>query len=307
MTSGATPAAWHYVIGGLTVRSAIELPLDPVAAQPPDVDVTEEPIRSLPQAVEGKRLVATGDDRAVRLLWPGLAGMEVEAGRSIRIQKDAGVSGAEVAPLVLGVGLGLAIHQRGRLVLHASAVGLPDGAVAFVGVKGAGKSTMAAALASRGHAVVTDDALPVDLDGNAAMAWPGPAALKLWPESAAAVGRSARRLRRLHPAASKRVVGDLPATSRPVPLRAIYALFVGDEVVIQPMRGQEAILELIRHSYAARFVPSLGATPSHFGRCARIAAEVPIFNLVRPASLDALPDVAAALEAHAAGLSQQRS
>jgi hypothetical protein len=169
-------------------------------------------------------------------------------------------------------------------------------------MKGAGKSTMAGALSARGAQIVADDALPVDTDGRIARAWPGPTALKLWPESVAAIGRSPRRLRRLHPRASKRVVVDLVATSQPVPLRAVYALHVGNDLLVEPLRGHAAVVELIRHSYAARFVPALGATPEHFARCVRLAGKVPLFNLLRPAALDRLGEVAALVEAHAAGL-----
>jgi hypothetical protein len=299
----AHPATWHYRIAGLGVRSSISLPLDPVAAADVDVEVVDREASEVADAPSGgPRLVAGGDDREITLRWRGLASMTIEAGRGMSVVRDPGVASDDVAPLVLGVGMGLILHQRGRLVLHASAVHLPRGAVAFVGMKGAGKSTMAGALTARGALIIADDALPVDMNGHTAQAWPGPTALKLWPESVTAIGRSPRRVRRLHPRASKRVVVDLMATSQPVPLHAIYSLHVGNDLSVEPMHGHAAVVELIRHSYAARFVPSLGATPEHFSRCVRLAESVQMFSLARPAALDRLAEVAEFVEEHVAGL-----
>jgi hypothetical protein len=189
-------------------------------------------------------------------------------------------------------------------VLHASAVGLPSGAVAFVGEKGAGKSTAAGAFLARGYPLLTDDVLPVagTEGGGDVLALPGPAALKLWPESARALGYAPRRLPRLHPAGTKRVLGAAPAETEGRPLRALYVLDVGEALAVEPVRGHLALVELLRHAYVPRFVPDLGATPAHFARCARVARAVPIFRLRRPPGLEKLPDLVAVVEAHVVGL-----
>jgi serine kinase of HPr protein (carbohydrate metabolism regulator) len=56
------------------------------------------------------------------------------------------------------------LQQRGRLVLHASAVTVDLGVVAFMGGPGWGKSTMAAAMYARGHSIVADDVTAVRAD-----------------------------------------------------------------------------------------------------------------------------------------------
>ena len=63
----------------------------------------------------------------------------------------------DVATYLLGPVLGLLLRLRGVTCLHASAVAFGEQAVAFVGSEGAGKSTTAAALALRGHAILSDD------------------------------------------------------------------------------------------------------------------------------------------------------
>ena len=65
--------------------------------------------------------------------------------------------------LLEGFVLGLLAGLRGALVLHASAVELPDGrALAFIGPSGTGKSTMAALLTRAGCRLLADDVVAVE-------------------------------------------------------------------------------------------------------------------------------------------------
>ena len=83
----------------------------------------------------GAILARTRTERRVWAVWPAASSLE------------------DVATYLLGPVLGLLLRLRGVPCLHASAVAFGDSAVAFAGSEGAGKSTTAAALASRGHAV----------------------------------------------------------------------------------------------------------------------------------------------------------
>ncbi len=69
----------------------------------------------------------------------------------------------------------LLLAELGQLALHACAVDGPAGAILFCGPSGRGKSTVAAALAVRGHAVLADDVTVIaDLAARPTV-WPGPA------------------------------------------------------------------------------------------------------------------------------------
>ena len=63
---------------------------------------------------------------------------------------------------------------HGAVLLHASAVEGPDGAVAIVAAQGSGKSSLAAQLALDGWPLVTDDILAVERRGEQIVAHPGP-------------------------------------------------------------------------------------------------------------------------------------
>jgi hypothetical protein len=180
--------------------------------------------------------------------------------------------------------------------LHASAVALDGGAVAFLGGPGWGKSTLAAALYARGHGILADDVTAVDADAGSPMVFPGFPQLKLWPEAAAALGDAPETLPRIHPMLEKRA---RPAgrgfPEAPLPLRRIHVLARGPAHEIEPLRPQEALLELVRHSYCARLLQALDAR-RHFLHCARLANCVPVCRLKGERSLSALPDLAHLVE-----------
>jgi hypothetical protein len=69
----------------------------------------------------------------------------------------------EVIPVIItGLLVALILELRGQCVLHASAVEIDGLAVAFVGLSGQGKTTVATMLCVEGAPLVTDDVLPVE-------------------------------------------------------------------------------------------------------------------------------------------------
>ena len=79
----------------------------------------------------------------------------------------------DTATYLLGPVLGILLRLRGVTCLHASAVAFGEKAVAFVGSEGAGKSTTAAALARRGHAVLSDDVVALAERNGIVLCAPG--------------------------------------------------------------------------------------------------------------------------------------
>lgn len=107
--------------------------------------------------------------RAAGLGWlvlPGVATFRFE-GEGPVVALPAGGSPGEIEEAWVRSVLPLVVQARGIQVLHASAIGMEDGAVAFCGRSTAGKSTLAAALRARGHEVLADDALAFRIAGGA--------------------------------------------------------------------------------------------------------------------------------------------
>ena len=156
----------------------------------------------------------------------------------------------QVMPLLLG-------HER--LVLHASAVAAPAGAMVFVGPPGRGKSTLASALARRGLPLITDDFLVVELQDTVALAVPSCVDPRLWPDSFDALVPGGRRgYPRVGPRSTKRRVSPagaagLPQANAPVRIAQIYVLDPPkDANAIVPLKRADAIAPLLASSFEAR-------------------------------------------------------
>ena len=221
----------------------------------------------------------------------------VRDGHEIVVDPAPGAEERTLRLFILGPALALLLHQRGRLILHASAVEIDGDAVAFLGGPRWGKSTTAGALHVRGHPLVADDVVAVQPDTNAPVVFPGFPRLKLWPEAARSLGDDPEALPQLHPRFAKR---DRPATEGFVhdllPLRRVYVLAEDSHQAIQPLSPQEALIELVRHSFVAGWLASTGAAASHFRQCSNLVNQVLVCRLERPRSLAELPDLARLIE-----------
>src|SRR5579871_2247664 len=144
------------------------------------------------------------------------------------------------------------LHLRGVTCLHASAVAVEDGVVAFCGPSGAGKSTLAAALVSRGLPLVSDDVVPIR-PGPPVMAGPGLPELRLYPSAVERIGISGQVGAPL-PGQSKAHWQPRRAPDKPLPLLAIYLLqpatgSAEQPASLAPAPANEALVSLISNSY----------------------------------------------------------
>src|SRR5262249_30354623 len=131
----------------------------------------------------------------------------LRAGQEILMDLAPSSDDENVRAYLLGGVFGALCHQRGITPLHASAIALADGCVAFVGASGAGKSTVIAALARRGHEIVADDECFLELDFNGAVqAWPGISRIRLWEDVRAALGYDGPAIERVIQGSNKYLV-----------------------------------------------------------------------------------------------------
>lgn len=293
---------YSYNAYGLTVCSTLALPeLRRADVCDDDADLVIAPLTEVPSLPrpDGVGLLVgyAGDD--VILQWPYFGTYRVRAGQRIEFAPAPGLGEAAARVPLLGVCLGVLLHQRGLLTLHASAVTIGSGAVAFVGEKGAGKSTTTAALVARGHTLMADDVVAVRMEGESTepVVLPGLAAMKLWPDSLAAVGIDPESVPTLHDDVEKRIwrVSE-DVEPQPRPLRCIYVLDVGERISSSPVPMRDAFAELVRHTYAARFLGDAAVGVEHFKQCTSLLATVPVRRLTRPDDAARLADVAAHVE-----------
>ncbi|KJR46648.1 Serine kinase of the HPr protein, regulates carbohydrate metabolism [Desulfosporosinus sp. I2] len=207
----------------------------------------------------------------------------------------------EVRLYLLGTVMGVLLMQRGILPIHGSTVVIEGCCIIFVGVSGAGKSTVAAALRKNGHALLADDISAVKFDKNG-LPWvaSGYPQQKLWQDSASMLGIDTTPLQRLYNDMDKYAV-PVPAGfwGHPMLLNAIYEINVQpDNLSIIPVIGAEKVATIMNHTYRSGFLEGLGLKFEHFKKCVAMAKCIPVFRLTRPNGVPSLDQQVDILERH---------
>lgn len=202
---------------------------------------------------------------------PGPGVVEVEAD-----ERHEGLLEHRLTTLVLP----LLLAERGDLSLHAAVVAADGRAVAFCGASMRGKSTLAAELAARGHALLGDDSAVLSFDGDAFLAWPGPVGSRLREPGEMVMRRLVHHDRGLE---------EVEA----LPLAAVVVLGErGGEVPrLERMERVRAATELYAHAPQADG-PAIART---FALAARLVERVPVFAGWMPDDLSRAGDHAETL------------
>lgn len=299
---------------GLKIRSEVPFMAQSDEASVEDVDVK---LGSLPEKwlhdPRAKDGYVEVDDSNIWFVWEMLGVMRIHDGRLIELDPVPEAGNSMLRQAIQSAGLGLILHQRNALTLHASAVEVEGQVVAFVGYKGMGKSTTAASLLGQGFPLVTDDLLVLNMDNEdeSVLAYPGIPRLRLWPDSVkASLGEDPEMLPRNSNTSSKRLreVADR-FTKGPLPLAAIYVLDFqeeeADQLAISAVRPRDACVEMVRHSYALHYLGNRGASAGHLARSRQLTLRVPVRRLARIRNLDAIPEMVDAILKDISMLKQQ--
>lgn len=204
---------------------------------------------------------------------------------------------------LLGPVMATIMHLRGNLVLHGSALEVDNGAVVFLGDKGAGKSTMAGAMTTAGHALITDDVIAVRADesGRSAVVKAYPT-IKLSDAALDNFGTDGFELLPLDaniPSKQRARVDVAPRQER-TPIVRIYILSRGAAdaaAKVDTLPLGEALPQLFAHSYMTRY----GADPfkhddgmvKHMRQCAALLDQAPVKRLTVPGSITRLAEAVA--------------
>jgi hypothetical protein len=300
-------AVHHYRAFNLEIESQLPLPELRLSKAAPDLAIRFGSVNGPAAGALSDRCFSANQDE-VHMYWEEAGLFMMHKGAEMIIQPVEGAPEAVLRMLTLGPGLATILQQRGHLVLHASAVVIAGKAVGFVGWKGQGKSTTAAALFARGCPLLTDDLLALNgKDGQRTMAYPGFPQFKLWPDSAeSALAEDPIAMPKLWPHTEKRArsVVDGFATD-PAPLGAIYVLADGSELAMHRLSSQETFKQIVSNTFCARYGSRVfeGQTgTAHLQNAASVAANVPVFRLEKPSSLARLDSLADFVVQHVTNL-----
>ncbi|MGD0201488.1 MAG: hypothetical protein ABSD27_12120 [Bryobacteraceae bacterium] len=281
----------RYTAYGLLIESELPLPELRPDGQLADVSIRRGSIQ-LPAggpAGDRQRWVRDG---VVYLSCRRRGALRIAAGSEILVSPAPGADERIIRNWVLGQGLGIIMHQRGFLVLHASAVEFEKSAVVFVGGSGSGKSTLALAMCRQGHGVLSDDYAVISTAPDPPLVQGGFPQLKLRPDSLAGLGAASPQSTG-HRVSEEKLGWNIQAqfAAGPLPLRAVYVLRSGDAAGIVEIPAGAAPAELARHSFLAASLSASEVSADWLGRCAELAAKVRVAMLQRPTQFDGLPDL----------------
>lgn len=281
----------YYKAHGLTIKSEIKFPELMESRQKSNalikygkVDYSTKKVLSEGVFRVASHYILTED--SLFLNWNDIDVCQISEGKEIIVNPETGIEETFLRALILGPAMGILLHQRGRLVLHASAVNINDGAVAFMGHNGAGKSTTTASFMNSGYSLVADDILSIEFREGIPLVFPGFPRIKLWPESMNENMISFP----IHSESRKRSCAVPNFPDQLVELKHVYVIENGEKTTLEPLSPQEALIELIRNSYCANiFQNSDQAT--NLGEYAKIVKQVSIKQLHIKKDLDKIPEM----------------
>ena len=231
---------------------------------------------------------------------PGVVRMLVSAGREIVFATIGETTEHDAAIFLSGTGIGMLLHQRGRLVLHASAVRVGDRAVLFCGASGAGKSTLAAALGACGHDLVADDFAAISMLEGQAFVEPDSRQHKLWQHAIDKLDMGDRRGGPVRTTLAKFYVEPSATVIEPLPVGAIFQLREARPPhapgIARP-NIVDAGLIVRRNAYRPAMVKRLGQQDLYFAGAAALA-RTGVFTLTRTLGFQHMPTVIGWLEDH---------
>jgi hypothetical protein len=208
---------------------------------------------------------------------------------------------------VMGRVLATVLHVAGALTLHGSTVAIGGRAVTFLAPKHHGKTTLALALTASGAELMSDDAVPVEVESRAPVARPGVHSMRADPDVATSlVGADKRPLTR-----EGKALVDLPSSwirETPTELDAVYLLvpasFPDDRTVAHRnlLQGPDPVIGLLAHTKIGAMLGGWGGQQL-LDRAATLASKVPVYRLAVAHDLDLMPQVVQTIgEWHGASL-----
>jgi len=295
---------FHYRVSGLRVASEAALPgliESDAKAGDPDIHIRRGPV---PDALEGfthsgPSWQLAGDRFLLKI--PDVMRMLLIGGREILFEPAPGAAIDDAAIFLSGSGIGILMQQRGRVVLHASAIKVGDCAVLFCGPSGAGKSTLAVALGQLGYPFVADDFCCLTMDGAVPWVEPDGRQHKLWGQAINALEVGGRQGDPIRASLQKYFVSSLNAVEAPMPVGMIYELHAATPARapgIERPRSIDGAHLVLRNAYRRALVHHFGQRQLYFDMAAALMAGGRIRKFTRPMDFAAAHTSLSALEAH---------
>lgn len=279
-----------YKAYGLVIQSYLKLPeLNPSHGKPDVlIDFGEVNFSETNHNISGTKIEISSD--IIKLSWSEMGSFKLTEGHEITIDPMEDVSENIIREVLLGPVFAVLLHQRGNLVLHSSAVNMGNKTVAFLGYAGTGKSTLSVEMYKRGHGLITDDILAINLEKDIPVTHPGFPMIKLKSDGLSEAIKDFRIIEIDSNLDKNYYYLPNHFNTSPVLLETIYIIKRSDNVGIEELNLQKAFKELLPHSYCLSLFQKEEKTTNLF-QCANIIENIKVKVLNIGNSLEKLPEV----------------
>ena len=304
-----------WTLCGWRVRSDIPLPetLPWSGAEDHPVDVTVRlgnVPEGLPTPVYAEPLIELGADGEYHLTIRNVGRYLTRDGRNVLVDPFCPIDLPDLRLFVETSCLAALALQRGLIALHGAVARVSGKTIAILGSSGQGKSTLAAALAQKGHGLMAEDVCVLDFSGgndHRPMVVPSLPNVRLWEDALEYLGidqydvvPSRMRLRKYH------VVRPDWFHARPEPLDAVVLLAEARPPSVleglHPTKGARPIGAVCQYVHRPRLAARLGLQPKMVTLATRLVRERRVFELGTVRDLKRLPEITAMIESLAASL-----
>jgi len=287
----------HYTAFGLHIHSEISLPElsegDPLSAA--DVCIRKGTVvlpimRPTTIYRRGINAFFGQDDQALYLDWAGVASFRASGGNELVISPIA-TDGNIISLFTVSEALGLVLFQQGYFLLHASSVAIGEEAWCFMGMPGAGKSSMAAAFIKAGCRLLSDDLTAIKFDqAGKPVIIPAYPQLKIWEKTVAGLHYNTSDLEPVSEGVNKFSYQPRGHFSeKAVPLKKVFFLHKArNKPAVQNMGIAEVPGEMLRNFPLPTKLLNEDYLKKHFFQSLQCAKSAELLRKRRPEGFDNL-------------------
>lgn len=275
---------YFYQVFALTIQSEIYFPelMETLPSNRPDVTISIDKLAFLENEKSPVGILYQAKPNFFTLHVPAIARFCVKDGAQIRVNPVDGIDEDSLRYFILGPCMVALLIQRDLFLLHASTMKIRDKCVSFAGGHGFGKSTLSAALLTRGYSLLSDDICAINSKGEVLASFPQ---IDLWQESLLKLQIHAGSLRKIRPCIDKFALPvGTEFYSSCLPLETLYILnpHNQNEFTHLRLRGSDKIKYLHRFIYNKMFVCGFKKDFIYFEQCSRLAQQLEIILINRP-------------------------
>lgn len=291
---------YYFKAFGLSILSPIPIrgliKIEPVSD--PDINILFEKIEKYPELhitkVKRKGLTATfgmfnEDTNDAYMIWENQINFRLTEGKTMIID-SAEIDLDFLSLFIVSEPLGILLFQRGDILLHASAIKLPNGdGIVFMGEPGAGKSTTAAAFVKAGCNIISDDLVAIRLIDGIPYLIPSFPQIKLWKKSVEGLGYSYDEVERIVEGANKfAYFNESDFELAPVLFKKVFVLGAESDKIVSEILTP---IELLKHFALPEQLMEKGNGPkNHFEKTTKFSNLITIYEKPKMQNFDELKD-----------------